>query len=176
MSIKSTKLLIPIVIAATIAIVSLFVILNNESRSIESTAIKAVPIDASILIESKYTEKSTFLNSMLSENKIWKQLTKIQSFEDIESGFRLLDSLFSKSPEASQIFNNSSVLISTHIRGKNDVEFLFCAALQSRSNIGNVKDIIEELLTEDAIIKKRTYNNIKVYFITKRFQTFYFLI
>ena len=95
----------------------------------ENSAIKAIPIDASFIIES---HKTLPLLKIISQNcDIWKELTDMPYFTDLNRQYKKLDSIVREHSELGDILENEPLFISAHTSGMNHFNYLFVCSVPS---------------------------------------------
>ncbi len=157
---------ITIIVVALALIVAGYFFIKRQSRQLAANTINAVPINAAIIIETNNFHK--LLNKIQKNNKIWNELTNIQTFQKINHHILFLDSLFEHNKKVKDLISgggDNSVIISTHLTGKNRFEFLYLLSLSNVSEKKYAKSFLNDLLSQykGTNISQRTYNNVKVY-------------
>ncbi len=125
------------------------------------TAIKAVPTNSSLIIESNNFKD--LLYEINNENIIINETDNIQSIKKIKNSALFLDSLFTNNTDASQLINNKQIIISTHVLGTNSVEFLYLLGLKNAFEGKQAIKITKNLLLKKGVITKRNYNNTSIF-------------
>lgn len=93
----------------------------------ENSVIKAIPIDASFIIE---THKTLPLLKIISQNcDIWKELTDMPYFIELNRQYKKLDSIAREHAELGDILENEPLFISAHTNGMNHFNYLFTCAV-----------------------------------------------
>jgi len=95
----------------------------------ENGAIKAIPIDASFIIES---HKTLPLLKIVSQNcDIWKELADMPYFADLNRQYKKLDSIVREHRGLGDILENEPLFISAHTNGMSHFNYLFICSVPS---------------------------------------------
>src|ERR1700677_5037944 len=95
-------------------------------------AIKAVPIDASFILESRRT--LPLWKTIYQTSDIWKEFLDIPSFFDLDRQCKTLDSIISEHPELGTILENEPLFVSAHINGMNHFNYLFVGSVSGENS------------------------------------------
>jgi len=97
----------------------------------EDTAVKAIPIDASFILESR---KTLPLWKLISENSnIWKEFSDISSLSELDGQLKTLDSAVRENRDLEAILENEPLFVSAHINGMNHFNYLFVCSVPANS-------------------------------------------
>jgi len=158
---KRSIIFLGIIAVAIISFVMLSYYFVEEQKSyVNIPPIHAVPQNAPLFIESR--DFSGLLKSLLTDNKIWSDLVHIETIANINRSAKLLDSLFKADEDISDILDEKSVIISTHITGKNNIEFLYIVNIFSLSDEEKTMEYIDNKFNSNQL-SKRSYDNIVVH-------------
>lgn len=147
-------------IVAIVSFVMLSYYFVEEQKSyIHIPPINAVPQDAPIFIESR--DFNNLLDELKSNNKIWNELLNIKQISEINKKALVLDSLMDANSDIAEIVSEKSVIISTHLVGKDNISFLFIVNIFSLSNEEKVLSYMSDLL-DNKEKSSRTYDNVEI--------------
>ncbi|HTA27739.1 MAG TPA: DUF3352 domain-containing protein [Bacteroidia bacterium] len=108
-----------------------------------NSAIKAIPIDASFLFESRKTLPLWKNISVTSD--IWKDLLEIPYFSELNGQLKSLDSIVRENPEIGSILESQSLFISAHINGMNRFNYLFVCSLPAGTSQTTLNSYLDSL-------------------------------
>lgn len=95
----------------------------RETKRPVSSAIRAIPASAALIIETRQTHESW---KKLSEtNIIWEELLQVEYLSRLNNEIRILDSLYLLKPGVKEIFTDHSLFISAHMTEEKKFNFLF---------------------------------------------------
>ena len=155
---KKFKLsLIVISIILLFIVVGYFIIQKNQHKEL-SPIIQAVPLDASVIIETNDLTK--LISYIKNDNYIWNETKNLSVFEKFNNHILFIDSISSINKK---IFSEKNILISTHLQGKSDVNFLYLISLPKTANQKRFIKLAYDLFEGKGKISKRTYNNETIY-------------
>lgn len=164
---KTMKKYLIILISLVIVVASLatYYFYNNKPQIfVFSTTIKAIPKNASLIIETK--NLYTLVNTLKNNNDIWKQVSRISELNNVNKNIKFLDSLITRNNEIKKALTNNSVFISLHSFRREDFDCLFAVKLNSSFDENKVVAYLNELLTGKGAINERLYNSTKIYEVT----------
>ena len=108
-----------------------FYLHQKKDKLPQNIAIKAIPIDASFIIESRRTLP---LWKNISQNSdIWKEFLDAPFFSELNSKINTLDSVIHENPDFGNALENNPLFISAHINGMNHFNYLFICAVSANS-------------------------------------------
>ncbi len=146
-----------IIVAAGLAY---FFWIEGQSK-ITSLAIKAVPIDAGIIIQSDSFEE---LNQKLSnENQLW---TTAQNFSLVSEAQRILnwaDSIKATSASFSQLVYQNPVFLSVHPIGKGEPCILLSANIPRGVSQSDILGLANQLAEGRYKFSEKKYNHVTIY-------------
>jgi hypothetical protein len=130
-------------IFAVFAIILIYVLIGKKEREL-SPVIHAVPTNPLYILE---TEDLPFLSHKVLRNK---NLSSILSEFELTKGFfgelYFIDSLINNNKEIKQFLNNQTVVISSHVLGQNDIEYLFITgSVKNKKNREQLKEILQTI-------------------------------
>lgn len=102
-----------------------------------------IPQDAIYIVESSEPIENW---KDFSNTSIWKHLKKNKVFADIESNCDYLDSLIHDNEQIMDLIGERPVLVSAHMKGNTDYDFLYVVDLKKGAKITFFKDILLEAL------------------------------
>jgi len=101
----------------------------------ENSAIKAIPIDASFIFESRKTLPLWKTISQTSD--IWKEFLETSCFNKLNGQLKTLDSIISENPEIGSMLETQPLFVSAHTNGMNRFNYLFvCSVPETTSQSG----------------------------------------
>lgn len=118
-----------------------------------NNALKAIPLNASLIIESKNMQATW--QKLSHSNLIWKDLLKTETFNKINNNCSYIDSLISSDSDISELLNDHPVFISTHAI-ENTVEVLYCASIPTTVSEQNIHDLIRKGIKPSSISTKES--------------------
>jgi hypothetical protein len=147
------KYIIGSILGVAVIIGSVCFFLNRNQQTMDSV-FKAIPLDASVIIDIK--DYTNLRNNLDSDNPIWKSLSSVPFFNEIESKLSLLDSLKKQSPELKNLISiNPQIFVSFHPTGKDEFMPVYYFKVPNPSGFRMVKGIIENMPGVD--ITERSY-------------------
>jgi len=160
---SKTSIFITVGILLAIAIGLQFI--NNQEK-VETTGIKAVPLDAAVILETN--DFPALIKKVSKNNKFTEEFSSIPEWEDFFKQIEFLDTLFDRNREIKNVFSENRMLCSGHLTGKNKMQFLYVLPLSSGSDENILRDFIVRFTTdaegnERASIIQREYENYYVY-------------
>ncbi len=158
---KKHKIIIVITAFAIISLVLVYFLLLVPGKKSITSAINAVPMDASVVLEHKNAKN--ILAPFKESATIWSELSKLNSLHSINRKITYLDSLLKSQKELEEILDNNKVIISLHQKGKERLEFLYAINFSNSGNTGKLKHLIDKFTSNGAEISERIYNDIKIY-------------
>ncbi len=161
MSKKSITIIASIVAFVTVFVIIAILFMQNQSEYVEIPSMNAVPLDASLIVECKQLPNS--FNELNTKNKLWQALKKFKSFHRVENNIRFIDSLISSNVKLQNLFAQRSLIFSTHLSGKDEVEFLYIIKLGKPLFRNNIEDVVKQLVQKDIAISEYKYDGEVVY-------------
>ncbi len=151
------KIIITVIVVALVAVGSWFGFQHFQQEIIPpSTTIQAVPSDAAFIFESKDTHGAW---KKLSEtNVMWEELKTTEYFAEANKLGNYMDSLFQNNSTLKQLTDKRSVVISAHMSGANNFDFLYCISLPTNTNEETIAKMIDELSSKKALVSSRNYD------------------
>ncbi len=143
-----------------ISILSIGYILLRGRFGIQENPYKAVPQDASVIIEaSGYSHLSAQIRE---ENLIWEQLKKLEKLSKADRDIIFIDSLLLSNREFGDLFGDKTFLLSVHQTGKKDIELLFLMNLSPNVSFTFVHNVISNALKTSNKFQKRDYQKVTI--------------
>ncbi len=128
---------------------------NKTQRNI----VEAVPKDAIYFLKTKQLTKSW---KEVSQTNIWQHLINTKGFEYLQSIDTLLGETLLNNRTTKYIFDNRPSLMSAHMIGKTDYDFLYVIDLQNTKHIKKLFDYLLKLNKSYKTIKIN-YKKTKIY-------------
>lgn len=133
----------------------------RDKKTIISQTLSAVPVDASLVFESK--NLSTFFNVLTQKSEIWKELNSVATIKKVNSNISFIDSLTAKNLSLKNFTTNRSVVISVHASGRSEFDYLFLVSLNNTQEQDILTSEISNIVKGKGIISERTYNKEKIF-------------
>ncbi|MGM0407658.1 MAG: DUF3352 domain-containing protein [Bacteroidota bacterium] len=133
----------------------------KSQRLPDFNMIKAIPTDASYIIDSKdFIDK---VNDIRSNNKIYEELLSLKSVKQLDNDLSYLIKFYNENKFIKELIDNNRIIISGHQSGKEDIAHLFLMSLHSLRDQKFVLEHIANLLTQNRKLEKREYANTVIY-------------
>lgn len=153
----SKKTLLTILISVIAAVILVFSYnFYNRLKEPVVPAIDAIPASAALVFEWKNSPKAW---NDLSNNGLWKSLSKIKLFNKLTANINYLDSVFIADSKAIDILEDNSMFLSLHYGGNNNFDFLFLVNLPNARQRSYIKSFFDS----EQIIEKRSFKGAKIY-------------
>jgi len=157
---KFFKYLILIIVLGTASAVAYIYFSDSKNRD----PFTVIPKDAIYIIE---TDNLTEGWNTLRESTIWLNLITNPYFEDINESALSLDSLIHDDKVIDNMMSDRRLLISAHMIGKDDFDFIFAIDMKQASKVSFVKDYIESILNVyDYSMDKTSYKEAEIMILT----------
>ena len=144
-------------LALVIILLSYFFLKKRDN--IEMDALKAVPVDAALILETN--DFQGFIQKMSQENKIWQELIDFDMISGIDQQMLFLDSVFQNVKISKEIIQRTPLYVSAHQIGKDKVGLIWILNLPKGIHEKQVQELISDLNSETDISHKE-YNRIKI--------------
>jgi len=92
-----------------------------------NAAIKAIPMDASFIFESRKT--LPLWKNISQSSDMWKDIIEAPYFSELNGQINSIDSIIRESSEMSKILDNQPLFISAHSNGMNRFSYLFISSV-----------------------------------------------
>ena len=132
-----------------------------KPKPVKSSAIKAIPVNSAFIVECKNLPK--LFTELQEDNKIWKEISKIEDVSKLKIQVAFLDSLLKENPDINNMLGNNSVFISSHLKGRKNFKYLFTLSLPQTIDGVDVYEIMKKYIGRKANISKRQYSNVDIY-------------
>lgn len=153
-------LTILITVGVLIAIVIALQFVKTQEKGV-SEAIKAIPEDAAILIETNHF--FSLLKNFNSENKFKQEFSDIEQLKKFNEQSEYIDSLLTNNQELQSIIEGNKIMISGHVSANNILEYLFTVPVKDKKFIDVIHKIINDLVSNDATVRQRLYEGNTIY-------------
>lgn len=117
-----------------------------------SSAIKAVPADASLIFETRKTRNTW--KKLTNANIMWADLLGTDFISRLNENGRLVDSLLELNAEAAQMLEDRPVLISLHETSKASFDFLYFYSLPDLTKQPVAEDFIKSTQSSNMPIQR----------------------
>lgn len=158
-----SKLIVIVVVLSLILVSVWFLFLKGHSKEV-SPAIQAVPIDAAYVLEINHLPD--LVTSFSAGNKVWGVLSELPDFKEQQNQLVYLDSLLSINKGLHQFLMEHPVLMSAHVLGTNDMNYLFALNLVKDQEKKQIHKLVAKSIKGKADIKSKVYGKSKIYVIT----------
>jgi len=147
----NNKILLLVSVIAVASVIAIFVFFGGKKKDL-SPVINAIPTKASLILE---TDDFSYLSSKVLKNKdLISLLAKLELTNEFSRNLLILDSLIKKNKTFKMFLNEKTVVISAHLLGENNVDFLFATSFSERNNfINKFNEAI--LKVDDNIVTKQ---------------------
>jgi hypothetical protein len=108
-----------------------------------NSAIKAIPIDAAFILESRKTLPLWKTISQTSE--VWKELLDIPYFNTLNGQLKTVDSIIRENPEIGTMLENQPLFVSAHANGMNRFNFLFVCSVPDEASQSTLSSYLGSL-------------------------------
>jgi len=162
----------------TIAIIVAIVILGGLGTFIYLQKQQVPDFNTSRLVSSEAAffidvhDPVEFLDKITEENKIWDELSQIQSIQSFTRQLNTLDSLVSEDDALRNAIKDKRLIISAEKQGKDRIGFTFFI---KTGNIREQKKLLDYMETwgepGQSQLKTRTYNKAKLHTLRKKEET-----
>ena len=149
------KFLFGIVISSILLGGTYWFFYTKKVRTPISEGIKAIPIDAAIVFESKQS-KNTW-KKLSQTNIMWEALLDTETISELNKQGTFIDSLLQTVPEISQLLDGHSIYISAHATTNNHFDLLYAFSLPNITYKSSIEDFFENKI----ILKKLRTKKIK---------------
>jgi len=136
-----------------------FVYRSIQENKTQRNVLQAVPQDAVYFLKTNQLTESW---KEVNKTNIWRHLIKTKGFEYLQSIDTLLGEALLNNSTTKYIFDNRPTLMSAHMIGNTDYEFLYVVDLQNTKHIKQVFDYILKFNKSHKTIKLN-YKKTKIY-------------
>jgi hypothetical protein len=144
------KVTILITVGVLIAIAIGLQFINHQTKSV-SEAIKGIPADAAIIIETENI--GSMLKSFNESNLFRREFSDVASWKNFFNETEFLDSLINKDENAKQIVEGKKVIISGHLSANNELDFLYILPVNGKEMQSEIIQIFEKKAGKENIQK-----------------------
>lgn len=134
--------------------------LNKQEHKI-TNAIKAIPDDAAIIIQTN--NFAALIQKLNGANVFKKEFSTVIKWEKFFGKLESLDSLLNSKHEIKSIFSDSELLLSGHLSARNTLDYLFVLSLKDEVSENNIRNYIAQAINDRADIMQRTYEGYDLY-------------
>jgi hypothetical protein len=160
MSKKNKWIVIPFMVVVLLVLGTVYILPRLKSAA-PAEPLKAVPVDASLII--KINDIHAVFKKISAGNAIWNELKVIPYFGRIDKQLRFLDSLYRNVPEIREVMQTSPSFISAHVSGKDRISFMHVLHLNARINERKIVEIISGLIIKSGTMSTRKYEGTNIY-------------
>jgi len=159
---SSTKKTILILLSSITLVIIIFYafVFYRQMKEPVSPAINAIPLNASIIFETK---KITEIRSKLSlDNDLWKELLNIDAVRILEKQIQQIDSIISGDSRASKIIHEQPFYISVHTSTLNKTNALFILGLPNNRERSYINKFIKEALHDGCLVSIYEFRGVEI--------------
>ncbi len=154
-----------IILSGVILMISLIVILSykfvqEQKRYSRIPPINAVPLNAQIVLE--ITDFRELIKTLTTNNQIWEGIKNIDAVNEIDAKLSYLNDLIKEISIFKEVLDDGEVIISTHLTGKNNLNFLFIVNIFDVDDENEIWDEIKNLIEEDTEVTKKKYDGVNI--------------
>jgi hypothetical protein len=149
--------LIPVILVLLL----LFFFLKRDSKIGSSEPLRAIPVDASVII--KINDLEALLQKIHKESGIWNELKNTTSFRRLAYQMQFLDSVLISLPDARQLLLNNPSYLSLHYTGKDKIGFLHIYQVPNNLSERKIHALIFRFVENKGTITERNYDGKKVF-------------
>ena len=150
------------IVAITLAVLAIVFI---KSRStVTSEALKAIPIDAAIVV--KASSLGQLSDALLQSNEFWEGVESFNVVADANSFFELAQNLADKSPVFGSLLYGNPLFFSAHPVGKGSAELFFTANLPEKVRESELRSFIDKEFAQKYTLTSKDYNNAVIFTYT----------
>ena len=136
------KKVINLVIFVFLAVLIVWVLTKIRGTEEVAGDYNFIPHDAALVLRLNSIE--TFKEDLLKSN-VWKQLSGIEPFRDLESHILKIDSVFKSNRSTLDSYRNINLYLSLHLIGKNKPDFMYRLVFPKSFNVKNISQQINHL-------------------------------
>jgi len=124
-------------------VILIYFLIGIKEREL-SPVINAIPPNSAFIIE---TDDLSFLShKILKNNNLINFISEPDFSNDFYNELIYIDSLISKNSDIKKFLNEKSVLISAHLQGQSDLDFLFAtSSTENNKNSNKLKSLLKNL-------------------------------
>lgn len=154
--------------AAIITITLLLIFATGGKKLQKSEALKAIPIDAALVI--KTNNFGGLLNTLYQSNEFWEGIGSLNAVADANHFFELAQRLKEESSTFSALLFGNPVLMSAHPVGKGTAELFFTANLPEKLKPSDIKSVLDKQF-QDYKLTGKEYNDATIHTYGKSSET-----
>lgn len=158
-----------------VLIIGYFLLYPKKDKKID--AFQAVPVDASMIIETDNLMR--LVSALHDKSLIWKEFTEISRFKKFDNQLVFIDSVGRQVKLAGDLFRKSKIIISVHMIGRNGVDLLLLTNLPDRVKEKMIIDAISEICPDCTGTSKK-YGNTEIHELKrtgiKRSRSWYYAV
>jgi len=162
--------LILFLLTASLIFIALLIFKNEEPSFAPSSAINAVPNDASLIFE--INESSFFRKTNNPQTPVFEAITNFSEFSDIFKEVLLFDSLITENKAIEQVVENSPFLVSMHQSGKDAYGLIFYLTAKTEVDFDAKETDLKQFFGKNAKVEIKRYNENKIYKISQTDRAF----
>jgi len=169
----NNKALLAVSVVAVAAVIFVFIYFGKEKRE-RSPLINAIPTKAAFIIE---TDDFSYLTKKISKNKdITDLLSNLELTKEFNKKFLYIDSLIRVNKTFKKFFNKKIVIISAHLSGQKDIDFLLSTGFSGKKAEKNKFNNAVLTLGGNPELKKISFAGAEIYnqqYKSSNFEIFY---
>lgn len=162
---KSRIILIILTAAVLTSAALVYLFVYTPHQKISSEAIRAIPIDASIVV--KTNNLGALSQALKSENDFWLAIDAFKMVGDVNKFFEMAQRLRKESPAFEETLFNNQLLMSVHVVGKGTPELFFATNIPEKYKPTDLSDLIDKETGSGYSKSVKEYNGVKIFSYNK---------
>jgi hypothetical protein len=154
------KIIFGIVVASVLGTGTWYYLHLRKIKTPVSEAINAVPLNAALIFESR--QALVTWKKLSDANIMWADLLGTEFIARLNREGRTVDSLLGLNPEAAELLNNRSLIISLHQASSRNFDFLYLYSLPDVTKESIVDNFVRET-RKGVEAKQREYDGVMIY-------------
>ncbi len=156
----NNKTLLIVSIIAVIAVITLSIYFGRTKRNL-SPVINAVPNKVALILE---TDDFSYLINKISKNKDIKSIiSELKLAQKFNKNFSFIDSLIRNNKVLKKFINHKTVIVSAHLLGKENMDFLFATSFSERNKIINTFNLEILKIDKNIISEEKTFAGAEIF-------------
>jgi hypothetical protein len=143
-----------------IAIGFLLFLVINSKNIITSDALRAIPIDAAIVVKTNNLNQLS--QQLYKNNKFWGAIKEFELVTKANKFFDYSESLRTRSSVFDQLVFNNQIFLSVHTVGKGTPALFFAANVPERLKSSDIQTLIAKESAEKYTLTEKEYNGAKI--------------
>lgn len=161
---KQHYLFIGLFIILCIAVSTLFLI--RKGVKVSSDAIKAIPIDAAVVV--RINSISDLTDQLHGNNSFWSAIGSFTLVSEVNSFFDFAQDQRKKSLTFEQLVLNNPIFMSVHAVGKGTPATLFAANIPEKLKPADISSLSADLMQDHYRVEMKDYNGAEIYTLVEK--------